>query len=49
VTAEYLASTLAELRVGTLVNIAGAGHYPMIEQAEQTVAIMEKAISATKN
>ena len=45
VTNDYLATTLAELREGTMVNIAGAGHYPMVEQPEETVAIMEKAVS----
>ena len=45
VTNEYLAATLAGLRSGTMFNIAGAGHYPMIEQPAQTVAIWEKAIA----
>jgi pimeloyl-ACP methyl ester carboxylesterase len=47
VTNEYLAATLAGLRAGTLVNIAGAGHYPMIEQPVETVSIVEKAIAGT--
>ena len=45
VTRDYLAATLAGLRSGTLVSIEGAGHYPMIEQPEKTVAIMESALS----
>ena len=47
VTNDYLAATLAGLRAGTLVNIAGAGHYPMIEQAGETGAIMQAALSKT--
>ena len=46
VTNEYLAATLAGLSSGSMINIAGAGHYPMVEQPGQTVAIMEKALSA---
>lgn len=49
VTNEYLAATLADLRSGSMVNLAGAGHYPMIEQAGQTVAIWEKAIAKAAN
>jgi len=49
VTNEYLAATLAGLRSGSMVNLAGAGHYPMVEQPAQTVAIWEKAISTTND
>ena len=47
VTNDYLAATLAGLSAGSMVNIAGAGHYPMIEQPEETVAIVEKALLGT--
>lgn len=29
------------------ISVAGAGHYPMIEQPGKTVAILKKAISET--
>ena len=45
VTNEYLEATLSLLRNGSIVNLAGAGHYPMIEQQAKTVAIWEQAIS----
>ncbi|MGW4401127.1 alpha/beta fold hydrolase [Amycolatopsis nivea] len=44
VTADYLASTMAELRRGELLPIAGAGHYPMTEQTAATVRLWESAL-----
>jgi pimeloyl-ACP methyl ester carboxylesterase len=47
VTNEYLAATLAGLQSGSMVNIAGAGHYPMIEAPAESVAVWEKALSSS--
>ena len=44
VTKEYLADTLRKLPKGTLKTIAGAGHYPMIEQPAASVAAWEEAL-----
>lgn len=45
VTASYLAETVEALPHGRLETIAGAGHYPQIEQTAATVAAWEAALS----
>ncbi|MDI9975607.1 alpha/beta hydrolase [Rhodococcus sp. IEGM 1307] len=45
VTAEYLGDTLAALKNGNLKTIRGkAGHYPMVENAPETVALSEQSL-----
>ncbi len=46
VTETYLAETVKALPNGKLATIAGAGHYPQIEQTAATVAAWEAALSA---
>lgn len=49
VTAEYLSNTASSLSSGTLVSISKAGHYPMVENPQETVRLWESAfIQATK-
>ena len=45
VTAEYLGDTLAALKNGNLKTVHGkAGHYPMVENAPETVALSEQSL-----
>lgn len=44
VTADYLTETLNHLAHGTLAELAGAGHYPMIESPTTSVPAWEKAL-----
>lgn len=44
VTADYLAETLAQLRRGTLAEVPGSGHYPMIENPTALVPLFEAAL-----
>lgn len=47
VTPDYLADTLAALRDGTLQQVPGAGHYPMIENPAALAAIIESTFATT--
>lgn len=48
VTKEYIGDTAAALTNATVVPIESAGHYPMVEQTVQTVALWENALNSAE-
>lgn len=45
VTKDYLAGTAEAMKQATLVPIASAGHYPMVENTAETVSLWEAALT----